>query len=118
MFRHTATSESDYELIVLIRPTVIMTPATASAATRSLIKENVRDRANLHEALEKTRELRRANEERRLSETNPEGTNALINAEVENKWIPTTFKELRHFANEEVENRAAGVEATGDTGND
>lgn len=118
LFRHTATSESDYELIVLIRPTVIMTPATASAATRSLIKENVRDRANLHEALEKTRELRRANAERRLSETNPEGTNALINAEVENKWIPTTFKELRHFANEEVENRAAGVEATGDTGND
>ena len=115
LFRHTATSESDYELMVLIRPTVIMTPSSASAATQTLIKDNVRDRVNLHEALEKTREQRRANAERRLLEMNPEGTNTIINAEIENKWIPTSFKGMRHFANEEMEDRGAENKEAGNT---
>ena len=115
LFRHTATSESDYELMVLIRPTVIMTPSAASVATQTLIKDNVRDRVNLHEALEKTREQRRANVERRLSETNPEGTNTIINAEIENKWIPTSFKGMRHFANEEMEDRGVENKEAGNT---
>lgn len=79
------------------------------------MRDNVQDKRNLHEALEKTREQRRANAERRLSETNPEGTNTLINAEIENKWIPTSFKGMRHFANEEMEDRGVENKEAGNT---
>ena len=88
LFRHKAHSESDYELVVLIRPTVVKTPSGANKATMDFVRDNVQDKRNLHEALEKTREQRRANAERRLSEANPEGTNTIINAEIDTHWMP------------------------------
>lgn len=115
LFRHTTKEETDYELMVLIRPTVISEASGAAGATAEFVRDNVQDKRNLHEALEKTREQRRANAERRLSETNPEGTNTLINAEIENKWIPTSFKGMRHFANEEMEDRGVENKEAGNT---
>lgn len=115
LFRHTSKEETDYELMVLIRPTVISEASGAAGATAEFVRDNVQDKRNLHEALEKTREQRRANAERRLSETNPEGTNTLINAEIENKWIPTSFKGMRHFANEEMEDRGVENKEAGNT---
>ena len=48
LFRHKAKSESDFELVVLIKPTVVRTPAGAGRATGDFLLDNVQDRVNLH----------------------------------------------------------------------
>ncbi len=67
LFRHTTRSERDYELVVLIRPTVVLTPAGAGTAAREFVRANVQDPRNLHEAMGKTRAERRANAEKALA---------------------------------------------------
>ncbi len=89
LFRHKAHNESDYELVVLIKPTVVLTPSGANKATRGFLRDNVQDRRNLHEALEKTRQQRRSNAEKALAEPNPEGTNTIVNTIQDLKWMPT-----------------------------
>lgn len=89
LFRHKAHSESDYELVVLIKPTVVLTPSGANKATRGFLRDNVQDRRNLHEALEKTRLQRRSNAEKALAQPNPEGTNTIVNTIQDLEWMPT-----------------------------
>ncbi|MBR1588196.1 MAG: hypothetical protein IJ658_07715 [Kiritimatiellae bacterium] len=103
LFRHKAKNESDYELVVLIKPTVVLTPAGANKATLDFLRDNVQDRRNLHEAFEQTRGQRRANAEKSLAEPNPEGTNTIINAYEDVKWMPTTANGLRRSILEDVE---------------
>ena len=82
-------STSDYELVVLIKPTVVLTPSGANKATRGFLRDNVQDRRNLHEALEKTRLQRRSNAEKALAQPNPEGTNTIVNTIQDLEWMPT-----------------------------
>ena len=89
LFRHKAHSESDYELVVLIKPTVVLTPSGANKATRGFLRDNMQDRRNLHEALEKTRLQRRSNAEKALAQPNPEGTNTIVNTIQDLEWMPT-----------------------------
>ena len=89
LFRHKAKNESDYELVVLIKPTVVLTPAGANRATLDFLRDNVQDRRNLHEVFEQTRGQRRSNAEKAFAEPNPEGTNTIINAYEDIKWMPT-----------------------------
>ncbi|MBQ8112097.1 MAG: hypothetical protein IJ146_02715, partial [Kiritimatiellae bacterium] len=89
LFRHKAHSEGDYELVVLIKPTVVLTPSGANKATRGFLRDNVQDRRNLHEALEKTRLQRRSNAEKALAQPNPEGTNTIVNTIQDLEWMPT-----------------------------
>ncbi|MBQ6135837.1 MAG: type II secretion system protein GspD [Kiritimatiellae bacterium] len=88
LFRHKAHSESDYELVVLIKPTVVLTPSRANVATRNFVMENVQDGRNVREALDKTRAQRRANAEARLAEEDASATNTIVNAGVDLEWMP------------------------------
>ncbi len=88
LFRHKARSESDYELVVLIKPTVVLTPGAASGASREFLLDNVQDGRNLHEAMEKTRAQRRENAESKLSVPDASGTNAVVNADFDMDWMP------------------------------
>lgn len=88
LFRHKAKSETDYELVVLIKPTVVLTPGAASGASREFLMDNVQDGRNLHEAMEKTRALRREGAERKLSVPEPAGTNVVVNADIDLGWTP------------------------------
>ena len=88
LFRHKAKSESDFELVVLIKPTVVRTPAGAGRATGDFLLDNVQDRVNLHEAMEKTRLKRRESAGRKLSEESPDGTNTVVNATIDLEWMP------------------------------
>ncbi|MBR0067350.1 MAG: hypothetical protein IJQ00_07120 [Kiritimatiellae bacterium] len=103
LFRHKAKNESEYELVVLIKPTVVLTPAGANKATLDFLRDNVQDRRNLHEVFDKTRGQRRANAEKALAEPNPEGTNTVMNAYEDIKWMPTTANGLRKSLQEDVE---------------
>ncbi len=89
LFRHTSRDEADMELMVLIKPTVIMSPAGASEATRGFLRENMRDKVNLHEAMGQTRQKRAENADSLLKEENPEGEKTLINEKRDLNWIPT-----------------------------
>ena len=88
LFRHKAHNESDYELVVLIKPTVVLTPGAAGKASRDFLRDNVQDKRNLHEAMDKSRELRRESAEKKLSEPNPSATNTVVNAGVDLEWMP------------------------------
>ena len=88
LFRHKAHNESEYELVVLIKPTVVLTPGAAGKASRGFLRDNLQDRRNLHEAMDRTREQRRANADKALATPNPEGTNTIINAELDLEWMP------------------------------
>ena len=114
VFRHTAKEETDYELMVLIRPSVIHEASDASAATRDFVRDNVQDKTNLHEATDMTRQQRQAVSSAKLAEENPEGTNTIINAELDNRWVPSTLKDVRRFFSDEVEPR--GAAAAGERG--
>ncbi|MGN0855108.1 MAG: type II secretion system protein GspD [Kiritimatiellia bacterium] len=89
LFRHTAHSASDYELVVLIKPTVVLTPGAAGRASRGFLRDNLQDRRNLHEAMDRTREQRRANADKALATPDSEGTNSLVNAALDFEWLPT-----------------------------
>ncbi|MCR5751866.1 MAG: hypothetical protein K6G91_07880 [Kiritimatiellae bacterium] len=88
LFRHKIKSEGDYELVVLIKPTIVLTPSGANKATLDFLRDNLQDRRNLHEAFEKTRGARRESADRKLAEENPEGTNTVINTKMDLEWMP------------------------------
>ena len=92
LFRHKTRSEGDYELVVLIKPTVVLTPSDANRATRDFLRDNVQDRLNLHEAFELTRANRAARAEQVLAEPAPDGTNTLSAAEFDLEWMPSWKK--------------------------
>ena len=50
----------------------------------------------------------------KLAEENPEGTNTIINAELDNRWVPSTLKDVRRFFSDEIEPR--GAAAAGERG--
>lgn len=89
LFRHKTHSETDYELVVLIKPTVVLSPAGANKATLDFLRDNVQDKRNLHDVFEKTRAKRRAAAGRKLSEKETKGTNTIINANWDLNWMPT-----------------------------
>lgn len=88
LFRHKARNETDYELVVLIKPTVVLTPSAAARASGEFLRDNVQDGRNLHEAMERTRALRRENAARKLSTPEPAGTNTVVNADLDIDWMP------------------------------
>lgn len=88
LFRHKAHGESDYELVVLIKPSIVLTPSRANVATRNFVMENVQDGRNVREALDKTRAQRRANAEARLAEEDASATNTIVNAGADLEWMP------------------------------
>lgn len=53
LFRHVSHDKRDYELMVLIRPSVIENPAAGAAATRNFARDNIRDPENLREATDR-----------------------------------------------------------------
>lgn len=103
LFRHVSKDETDSELMVLIKPTVILTPSAAQPATRQFLRDNVRDKGNLHESMEKTRAERQVNADKKLSEENPHGTNTLFDANWRFDWVPTSTKEIDHTVEEDME---------------
>ena len=88
---------------MLIKPTVVLTPAGANKATLDFLRDNVQDKRNLHEVFEQTRGQRRSNAENALAEPDPEGTNTVMNAYEDIKWMPTTANGLRKSLLEDVE---------------
>lgn len=64
LFRHTQKINTESELMVLIRPTVVLAPSELPAATKDLVKATVTDAASVQEGMDKTRKARikKANE--------------------------------------------------------
>ncbi len=87
-FRHAAKNKSEYELVVLIRPTVVLAPSGGQAASRNFLRENMQDKRGLHEVMDKTRVQRREISDRKLSETESSNTNTIVNAEASIDWMP------------------------------
>jgi len=95
LFRHTSHDEHDYELMVLIKPTVILTPSGANKATQGFLLDNMQDKRGLHEAMDKTRIQRRGEAEKKLSEEESANTNTVVNTGVDVKWMPTDLSALK-----------------------
>lgn len=88
LFRHASREESDYELMVLIKPSVILAPGDAKTAAGQFLMDNLRDRHNLHEAMDRRRADRRESAKLELSRHEPAATNTLINSKIDFNWIP------------------------------
>ena len=93
LFRFTTHDVEDHELMVLVRPTIIEKPAAASGASRNFLRDNMRDKINLHEAMDATRTNRAERAESILAEPDPAGTSAIIDRELDFNWIPGTGRE-------------------------
>ena len=89
LFRHKAHGARDYELMVLIRPSIIMAPNGVSAASRSFILDNMQDKVNLREAIEISRTNRAARAERVLAEPDSKESADKANAaDADFEWMP------------------------------
>ena len=83
------------EICAMKQGLVLVTGATGSGKTTTL--------ASILDRINKTRAQRRANAEKALTEPNPEGTNTVMNAYEDIKWMPTTANGLRKSLQEDVE---------------
>ncbi len=95
IFRHKTKSMKDYELVVLIKPTVVLSPSGANKASVDFLRDNVQDKRNLHEVMEKTRLQRREQAERKLAEEENANTNTVVSSGVDVKWMPTDLSPLK-----------------------